>query len=60
MQEVMGEHMSSSWSLLAGRTTCEHFADYWHKQSPDPLPLQDYGCFLPEDPFTLPSDNTRP
>jgi hypothetical protein len=20
----------------------------------DPLPLQDYGCFLPEDPFALP------
>ncbi len=23
----------------------------------DPMPLQDYGCFLPEDPFALPSDS---
>ncbi|MEO3860454.1 hypothetical protein ABGB08_36605 [Acrocarpospora sp. B8E8] len=21
----------------------------------DPIPLQDYGCFLPEDPFALPT-----
>lgn len=24
----------------------------------DPHPLQDYGCFLPEDPFALPTDTT--
>ncbi|GAA1023417.1 hypothetical protein Aple_089170 [Acrocarpospora pleiomorpha] len=24
----------------------------------DPRPLQDYGCFLPEDPFALPSGST--
>lgn len=32
MQEIMGAHMSSAWSLLAGRTTYERFADYWPKQ----------------------------
>ncbi|MHA6762624.1 hypothetical protein [Streptacidiphilus sp. PAMC 29251] len=26
----------------------------------DPQPLQDYGCFLPEDPFALPSDAPKP
>jgi dihydrofolate reductase len=36
MQEVMGARMSSTWSLLAGRTTYERFADYWPKQSPNP------------------------
>jgi hypothetical protein len=25
----------------------------------DPRPLQDYGCFLPEDPFTLPPNSTH-
>jgi dihydrofolate reductase len=37
MQEVMGAHMSSAWSLLAGRTTYEQFADYWPEQSPNPF-----------------------
>lgn len=37
MQEVMGRHMSSSWSLLAGRTTYQRFADYWPKQEPNPF-----------------------
>jgi dihydrofolate reductase len=37
MQEVMGAHMSSTWSLLAGRTTYERFADYWPKQEPNPF-----------------------
>ncbi|HEY4854535.1 MAG TPA: hypothetical protein VII22_27425 [Streptosporangiaceae bacterium] len=37
MQEVMGAHMSSAWSLLAGRTTYERFADYWPKQEPNPI-----------------------
>ena len=37
MQQVMGTRMSSSWSLLAGRTTYERFADYWPKQGPNPF-----------------------
>jgi dihydrofolate reductase len=37
MQEVMAAHMSSAWSLLAGRTTYERFADYWPKQEPNPF-----------------------
>ncbi|UGY90290.1 dihydrofolate reductase family protein [Streptomyces gobiensis] len=37
MQEVMGAHMSSTWSLLAGRTTYERFADYWPRQEPNPF-----------------------
>jgi dihydrofolate reductase len=37
MQEVMGAHMSSVWSLLAGRTTYERFWDYWPKQEPNPF-----------------------
>lgn len=37
MQEVMGAHMSSTWSLLTGRITYEHFADYWPKQAPNPF-----------------------
>lgn len=37
MQEVMGAHMTSSWSLLAGRTTYEQFADYWPRQEPNPF-----------------------
>lgn len=37
MQEVMGAHMSSAWSLLAGRTTYDRFADYWPKQAPNPF-----------------------
>jgi dihydrofolate reductase len=37
MQEAMGAHMSSTWSLLAGRTTYERFADYWPKQAPNPF-----------------------
>lgn len=26
----------------------------------EPRPLQDYGCFLPEDPFALPPDASHP
>lgn len=37
MQEAMSAHMSSSWSLLAGRTTYEQFAGYWPGQAPDPM-----------------------
>ncbi|HSZ31576.1 MAG TPA: dihydrofolate reductase family protein [Pseudonocardiaceae bacterium] len=37
MREVMGAHMSSVWSLLAGRTTYERFADYWPKREPNPF-----------------------
>jgi dihydrofolate reductase len=37
MQEAMGARMSSAWSLLAGRTTYERFADYWPKQAPNPF-----------------------
>jgi dihydrofolate reductase len=37
MQEVMGAHMSRTWSLLAGRTTYQRFADYWPKQAPNPF-----------------------
>jgi dihydrofolate reductase len=37
MQEVMAAHMSSAWSLLAGRTTYERLADYWPKQEPNPF-----------------------
>src|SRR3954447_1255546 len=37
MQEAMGARMSSGWSLLAGRTTYERFAEYWPKQEPKPV-----------------------
>ncbi|HEX6500070.1 MAG TPA: dihydrofolate reductase family protein [Micromonosporaceae bacterium] len=37
MQQVMAAYMSSTWSLLAGRTTYERFADYWPKQAPNPF-----------------------
>ena len=37
MQEAMGARMSSTWSLLAGRTTYEQFADYWPRQAPNPF-----------------------
>jgi len=37
MQGFMGARMSSAWSLLAGRTTYERFADYWPKQEPNPF-----------------------
>jgi len=37
MQEVMGARMSTAWSLLAGRTTYERFADYWPKQERNPF-----------------------
>lgn len=37
MQEVMGARMSSTWSLMAGRTTYERFADFWPKQEPNPF-----------------------
>jgi dihydrofolate reductase len=37
MQKVMSASMSSAWSLLIGRATYEHFADYWPKQAPNPI-----------------------
>ena len=37
MQQVMGAHMTSNWSLLVGRTTYERFTDYWPKQEPNPI-----------------------
>jgi len=37
MQEVMGARMSSTWSLMAGRTTYERFADFWPKKEPNPF-----------------------
>ncbi|WP_020578804.1 dihydrofolate reductase family protein [Actinopolymorpha alba] len=37
MQEVMSARMSGGWSLLAGRTTYERFADYWPKQERNPF-----------------------
>jgi len=37
MQEMMGARMSSAWSLLAGRTTYERFAEYWPRQEPNPF-----------------------
>jgi dihydrofolate reductase len=37
MQQVMGKRMAGAWSLLAGRTTYEQFADYWPKQPPNPF-----------------------
>ncbi|HZR52401.1 MAG TPA: dihydrofolate reductase family protein [Streptosporangiaceae bacterium] len=37
MQQVMGAHMTDSWSLLAGRTTYQRFADFWPKQPPNPF-----------------------
>jgi dihydrofolate reductase len=38
MQEVLGKHMGSSWSLLVGRTTYEDFASFWPNQ-PQPNPF---------------------
>lgn len=29
--------MTDSWSLLAGRTTYQRFADFWPKQPPNPF-----------------------
>src|SRR5919201_1988554 len=37
MQQVMGAHMTSTWSLLVGRTTYQRFADYWPEQEPNPF-----------------------
>ena len=37
MQKAMSTSMSSAWSLLAGRTTYEQFADYWPEQAPNPF-----------------------
>jgi dihydrofolate reductase len=36
-QQAMTERMSSRWSLLAGRTTYERFADFWPRQPPNPF-----------------------
>ena len=38
IQEVLGKHMSSSWSLLVGRSTYEDFASFWPNQrQPNPF-----------------------
>ncbi|TQS21601.1 dihydrofolate reductase family protein [Microbispora sp. KK1-11] len=37
MREAMGARMTDAWSLLAGRTTYERFADYWPAQAPNPF-----------------------
>lgn len=37
MQEAIGRRMSTSWSLLAGRTTYRQFADFWPKQHGNPF-----------------------
>ncbi len=37
MQQFMGEHMSSTWSLLLGRTTYQRFADFWPRQPSNPF-----------------------
>jgi len=57
MQQVMGTHMSSAWSMLAGRTTTyEQFADYWPKQGPNPFTdaldsVQKYVASTPTEPL---------
>jgi dihydrofolate reductase len=40
MQRVSGERMTTSWSLLAGRVTYEHFAKVW-PNAPKPNPFTD-------------------
>jgi dihydrofolate reductase len=37
MMNVLGARMGSSWSLLAGRTTYEDFAEVWPKRPPNPF-----------------------
>ena len=37
MMNVIGARMGSSWSLLAGRTTYDDFADVWPKRAPNPF-----------------------
>ena len=37
MQQFMGEHMSSKWSLLLGRTTYQRFASFWPNQTNNPF-----------------------
>lgn len=37
MQRAMGARMGDTWSLLAGRTTYQRFADYWPAQPPNPF-----------------------
>ncbi|GII78590.1 deaminase reductase [Sphaerisporangium rufum] len=37
MQAAMGARMSTEWSLLAGRTTYQRFADHWPRQAPNPF-----------------------
>lgn len=38
LQQVMGERMGTSWSLLVGRRTYQDFADFWPRQ-PEPNPF---------------------
>jgi len=40
MQKVAGERMGTSWSLVAGRITYEHFAKVW-PNAPKPNPFTD-------------------
>ncbi len=40
MQKISSERMGSSWSLLAGRVTYEHFAHVW-PNAPQPNPFTD-------------------
>lgn len=37
MQKVIGAHMGSAWSLLAGRITYEDLYSFWPKQPPNPM-----------------------
>jgi dihydrofolate reductase len=37
MMNVLGARMGASWSLLAGRTTYEDFADVWPNRPPNPF-----------------------
>jgi dihydrofolate reductase len=37
MQQVLGAHMGSSWSLLVGRITYEDFYDVWPKRPSNPM-----------------------
>jgi dihydrofolate reductase len=38
LQQIMGAHMGTSWSLLVGRRTYEDFAGFWpHQPEPNPF-----------------------
>lgn len=64
MQEVLGKRMSSSWSLLVGRTTYEDFASFWpHQPQPNPFTeiLNNVEKFVASTTLTepLPWQNSR-